>query len=109
MLTEPPVRQPQPTNFGEGDCGNRYIIDDIRHGSQPPNGSWMSDMERKTFVFIALAITIFYGVLAGVLQNGAFSAIGAAVVALSWIAVGVFGNNGRNRDGRRERPDLRRD
>ena len=53
-------------------------------------------MERKYLSFIALAITILYGAGFAALDptpNG-YAAIGGAVVALAWIAVGVFGKDG---------------
>lgn len=64
-------------------------------------------MKRQTLVFIALAITILYGVsFAAFDTSQAFVSLGAAVVAISWIAVGVFGREDtpNSRDSANERP-----
>lgn len=48
-------------------------------------------MKRQTLAFIALVITILYGVgFAAFDAPQAYAALGGAVVAISWIAVGVF-------------------
>lgn len=53
-------------------------------------------MDRKVLSFIALAITMLYGVAVGVLdQRETVAPIGAVVVALAWIAVGMFGKDTR--------------
>lgn len=53
-------------------------------------------MNRKTLSFIALAISVLYGagfaVFGGDTPRG-YAAVGAALVALSWVAVGVFGRS----------------
>ncbi|WP_129360936.1 MULTISPECIES: hypothetical protein [Micrococcaceae] len=52
-------------------------------------------MKRKILVFVALAITILYGASFSVLQPDVpkgYAPIGGAVVALMWIAVGMFGH-----------------
>lgn len=52
-------------------------------------------MKRQTLAFIALAITIFYGVGFAAFDTGrAYAVLGAALVTVSWIAVGVFGQDG---------------
>lgn len=51
-------------------------------------------MKQQTLVFIALAITIFYGVGFAAFDTGrAYAVLGAALVTVSWIAVGVFGQD----------------
>lgn len=52
-------------------------------------------MNRKSLSFIALAITMLFGVSFAVLDEKptGYAAIGGVVVALSWIAVGVFGRD----------------
>lgn len=59
-------------------------------------------MERRTLFFIALALTMVYGLLFVVVDNmpRTYTVIGAVVVALTWIAVGTFGRTNR----RDERP-----
>lgn len=56
-------------------------------------------MNRKTLSFIALASSMLYGVgfaaFGSDLPQG-YAVIGAAVVALAWIAVGVFGKSDRD-------------
>jgi hypothetical protein len=50
-------------------------------------------MNRNTLTFIALAITILYGVGFAAFDGDvptAYAAIGAGIVALSWIAVGML-------------------
>lgn len=49
-------------------------------------------MDRRVLVFVALAITLLYGVTVGVLDSPrVFAPVGGVVVALSWVAVGMFG------------------
>ena len=51
-------------------------------------------MNRQTLVFIALAVTIFYGVgFAAFDASRAYAVLGAVFVTISWIAVGMFGRN----------------
>ena len=52
-------------------------------------------MDRRDLSFIALAITMLYGASFAVFDETppGYAAIGGVVVALSWIAVGVFGRN----------------
>lgn len=66
-------------------------------------------MKRRYLSFIALAITIFYGVGFAAFDETpqGYAAIGGAVVALSWIAVGIFGRD--DDSGRRRRRRERRD
>lgn len=50
-------------------------------------------MNKQTLVFIALAITIVYGGLFAVIGDGArttYAVIGAIVVALAWLSVGML-------------------
>lgn len=65
-------------------------------------------MPRRYLSFIALAITILYGVSFAAFDDvpQGYAAIGGGVVALAWIAVGVFGRDdgsGRRRDRNRNR------
>ncbi|MBC9957042.1 hypothetical protein [Yimella sp. cx-51] len=57
-------------------------------------------MDRKILAFIALAITMLYGVGVGVLegQRDVLAPVGGVVVALAWIAVGVFGKDDHKRE-----------
>ncbi|SED22622.1 hypothetical protein SAMN04489844_3959 [Nocardioides exalbidus] len=51
-------------------------------------------MNRRTLSFIALAISMFYGVGFVVIPDGSrsgYAVIGAVVVALAWVASGRFG------------------
>ncbi|WP_374929692.1 hypothetical protein [Kytococcus sedentarius] len=51
-------------------------------------------MNRQLLLFLALAITIIYGVGFAVIdERGTYATVGAIVVALSWIAVGMLGKN----------------
>ncbi|MGG5258620.1 hypothetical protein [Phycicoccus avicenniae] len=53
-------------------------------------------MNRRYLAFVALAITMLFGVSFALFDGGAprgYAAIGGVVVALSWIAVGVFGRD----------------
>lgn len=51
-------------------------------------------MKRQTLAFIALVITILYGAgFAAFDTSQAYAALGGAIVAISWIAVGVFGRD----------------
>ncbi len=52
-------------------------------------------MDRRYLSFIALAITMLYGVSFAVFDETpqGYAAVGGVVVALAWIAVGVFGKN----------------
>jgi hypothetical protein len=52
-------------------------------------------MDRRYLSFIALAITMLYGASFAVFDETpqGYAAIGGVVVALAWIAVGVFGKN----------------
>ena len=57
-------------------------------------------MDRKKLSFFALAISMIYGVGFAVIDDAsAYAPIGGVVVALAWIAVGVFGRE----DGSAER------
>ena len=52
-------------------------------------------MDRKYLSFIALAISMLYGAGFAVVDNpgDGYAAFGAVVVALAWIATGVFGKD----------------
>ncbi|GIL37630.1 hypothetical protein LG324_10055 [Phycicoccus jejuensis] len=53
-------------------------------------------MNRRYLSFAALAITLLYGASFALFDGGApkgYAAIGGVVVALAWIAVGVFGRD----------------
>ena len=52
-------------------------------------------MNRRHLSFIALAITMLYGASFALFDETpkGYAAIGGVVVALTWIAVGVFGRN----------------
>lgn len=63
-------------------------------------------MPRRYLSFIALAVSILYGAGFAAFDKvpQGYAAIGGGVVALTWIAVGVFGRDdgtGRNRERRR--------
>ncbi|WP_409484633.1 hypothetical protein [Arsenicicoccus dermatophilus] len=60
-------------------------------------------MDTETLSFLALAVTMLYGVGFTAIHADGYAAIGGVVVALMWMAAGTFGQHGR----RRER-DLRR-
>lgn len=55
----------------------------------------MTHMDRKVMTFIALAVSMLYGAGFAVVDNpgGGYAQIGAVVVALGWIAVGMFGRD----------------
>lgn len=58
-------------------------------------------MNRRYLSFVALAITLVYGASFALFEDGAprgYAAIGGVVVALAWIAVGVFGRDDAPRD-----------
>ena len=51
-------------------------------------------MRRRTLAFIALVITIMYGVgFAAFDINRGYAAIGGGIVAIAWIATGMFGRD----------------
>lgn len=57
-------------------------------------------MNRNTMSFIALAITILYGVGFAAFDGDvptAYAAVGGGVVAIAWIAVGMLGRDGDDR------------
>ncbi len=56
-------------------------------------------MDRRHLSFIALAITMLYGASFAVFDETpkGYAAIGGVVVALCWIAVGVFGKDDHHR------------
>ena len=56
-------------------------------------------MNRNTLSFIALAVTMIYGVSFVVIDGdkGKYAVIGGVVVALMWIAVGRFGKDDTSR------------
>lgn len=53
------------------------------------------EMDRKILSFIALVISIGYGVGFAAFDDTpkGYAAIGAGVVAIAWIAVGTFGRD----------------
>ena len=57
-------------------------------------------MDRRYLSFIALAITMLYGASFAVFDETpkGYAAIGGVVVALCWIAVGVFGRDTSHHD-----------
>lgn len=58
-------------------------------------------MSRRVLGFIALAISMLYGAGFAVVSDpgDGYAQIGGVVVALGWIAVGVFGRDDERRDG----------
>lgn len=53
-------------------------------------------MERRKLTYIALVLSIVYGGLFAVLPDGdksAYAGIGAIVVAIAWISVGLLGRD----------------
>ena len=51
-------------------------------------------MDRRTLSFIALAITMLYGIGFAVIDDAMpYAAIGGVIVAIAWVAVGVFGQD----------------
>ncbi|USQ80257.1 hypothetical protein [Ornithinimicrobium faecis] len=53
-------------------------------------------MERKKLSYIALVLTIIYGGLFAVIGDDnrtTYAAIGAIVVAIAWVSVGVLGRD----------------
>lgn len=52
-------------------------------------------MDRRTLTFIALAVTIMYGVTVGVSGDAreVVAPLGAGIVAIMWIAVGMLGRD----------------
>lgn len=58
-------------------------------------------MDRKVLSFIALACSMIYGIGFAVIDDDVrsiWAPIGAGIVALAWIAVGVFGRDSKPRD-----------
>lgn len=62
-------------------------------------------MNRRVLSFIALAVSMLYGVAVAVAedQRGVIAPVGGVVVALCWIAVGVFGRDEPGRERERNR------
>lgn len=53
-------------------------------------------MERKKLAYAALVLTIIYGGLFAVIGDDArttYAAIGAIVVAIAWVSVGILGKD----------------
>lgn len=53
-------------------------------------------MERKKLAYVALVLTIIYGGLFAVIGGDArttYAAIGAIVVAIAWVSVGMLGKD----------------
>ena len=49
-------------------------------------------MNRRVLSFVALAITLLYGIGFAVIDtNTPYAVVGGVVVALSWVAVGMLG------------------
>lgn len=55
-------------------------------------------MDRKILTFITLALSMLYGISVGVFADarGWLAPLGAVVVALAWIAVGMFGKSDKS-------------
>ncbi len=54
-------------------------------------------MDRRVLVFVALAVTMLYGVTVGLSDaRDVVAPVGGVVVALSWVAVGMFGRTSRD-------------
>lgn len=56
-------------------------------------------MDRRTLAFIALAVSMLYGVGFTVTHSSGYATFGGVAVATLWIAVGVFGRD-NDRDSR---------
>lgn len=53
-------------------------------------------MDRQKLAYIALVITIIYGGLFAVIGEGqrtTYAAVGAIVVAIAWVSVGMLGRD----------------
>lgn len=53
-------------------------------------------MERKKLTYIALVLSIIYGGLFAVISSdnrGTYAAIGAIIVAIAWVSVGLLGRD----------------
>ena len=53
-------------------------------------------MKRKNLTFIALAVTILFGVSFTLFSDGppqGYAPVGGAIVALAWISIGFFGRD----------------
>lgn len=53
-------------------------------------------MDRQKLAFLALAVSMVYGVLFAVIgeeSRGTYAVIGGVIVALLWMSVGVFGKD----------------
>ena len=57
-------------------------------------------MQRHHLAFLALAVTLLYGAGFALFDQAprGYAAVGGVVVALAWVAVGVFSRDGRARD-----------
>lgn len=58
-------------------------------------------MDTKTLSFIAIAVSMIFGVGFTIVSDSArpmYAVIGGVIVALCWIAVGMFGRGGGSRD-----------
>lgn len=56
-------------------------------------------MERQKLAYLALVLTIIYGGLFAIIGDGArttYAAIGAIVVSIAWISVGMLGKDGND-------------
>lgn len=57
-------------------------------------------MNRRTLSFVALVLTMVYGVLFAVIgeeQRSTYAIIGGLVVAVAWVSVGAIGRGGPDR------------
>lgn len=55
-------------------------------------------VDRRILTFIALAVSLFYGVGFAVIDDTSkYAPIGAVVVAVAWIAVGMLGRDDADR------------
>ncbi|QDO87238.1 hypothetical protein FNH13_01920 [Ornithinimicrobium ciconiae] len=53
-------------------------------------------MDRQKLAYLALVVTIIYGGLFAVIGDGArttYAVIGAIIVAISWVSVGMLGRD----------------
>lgn len=53
-------------------------------------------MERQKLAYVALVLTIIYGMLFAVIGEGArttYAAIGGIIVAIAWVTVGMLGKD----------------
>lgn len=66
-----------------------------RHTRVP---AMLPDMDRRTLSFVAIAVSLVYGLGFALVTDGARTAwavTGAAVVSITWLAVGMLGRDER--------------